>query len=126
MHEQVEIEGRSEVCRVFGALSDPTRLSIFERLSAADLTAGEIAAPYAVSQPAISRHLAVLERAGLVERRVDRQWRVCRARPEGVAAASEWLERQRAFWEGSLDRLERVLTERKTDTSNSKGNKSDE
>ena len=97
-------------CRVFNALADPIRLSIVERLiDKGLLTAGEIARPYNVSLPAISRHLSVLERAGLIERKIDRQWRVFCARSEGIAVASCWFERHRQFWEGSLDRLDRLL-----------------
>lgn len=95
---------------VFGALSDPTRLAIVERLLAeGERSAGEIAAPFAMSKPAISKHLRVLEEAGLIERRVERQWRVCRIRPEAIRAVDEWLTRYRAFWEGSLDRLEVLM-----------------
>jgi len=75
------------------------------------MSAGDIAAPYAISLPAISRHLGVLERAGLVERRVDRKWRRFRVRPEAVSTAHDWFERHRAFWEGSLDRLANALAE---------------
>jgi DNA-binding transcriptional ArsR family regulator len=95
---------------VFAALSDPHRLAIVERLIAeGERTVGELAAPFDISGPAISRHLAVLEASGLVERRVDRQWRVCRIRPEGIAAVEDWIIRQRRFWNASLDRLERHL-----------------
>ena len=75
---------------VFGALSDPTRFAIVERLlSEGERTAGEIAQPFAMSKPAISKHLRVLEDAGLIERRVERQWRVCRARPETMRAIDD-------------------------------------
>ena len=76
---------------VFGALADPTRLAIVERLLAeGERSAGEIAAPFAMSKPAISKHLRVLEDAGLIERRIERQWRVCRVRPEAIRAVDEW------------------------------------
>jgi len=95
---------------VFGALADPTRLAIVERLlNEGERSAGEIAAPFAISKPAISKHLRVLEEAGLIERRVDRQWRVCRVRPEAIRAVDEWMQRYRAFWAGSFDRLEKIL-----------------
>ncbi|KAB2873015.1 MAG: helix-turn-helix transcriptional regulator [Bauldia sp.] len=103
---------------IFGALSDPTRLAIVERLlSEGERSAGEIAQPFAMSKPAISKHLRVLEDAGLIERRVDRQWRVCRVRPEAIKVVDEWMERYRAFWEGSFDRLDKLLAEpdRETD-----------
>src|SRR5579872_6002309 len=95
---------------VFSALADPTRLAIVERLfNEGERSAGEIAAPFAMSKPAISKHLRVLEEAGLIERRVDRQWRVCRVRPEAIRAVDAWVERYRAFWSGSFERLERIL-----------------
>ena len=95
---------------VFGALADPTRLAIVERLlREGERSAGEIAAPFAISKPAISKHLRVLEDAGLIERRIDRQWRVCRAKPEAFQAVVAWMQRYRAFWDGSLARLEEIL-----------------
>src|SRR5437762_11712837 len=95
---------------VFGALADPTRLAIVERLLRdGERSAGEIAAPFAISKPAISKHLRVLEDAGLIERRIDRQWRVCRVWPEAIQAVDDWMQRYRTFWEGSLSRLEKLL-----------------
>jgi DNA-binding transcriptional ArsR family regulator len=95
---------------VFGALADPTRLAIIERLlNEGERSAGEIAAPFAMSKPAISKHLRVLEEAGLIERRVDRQWRVCRIRPEAIRAVDDWIERYRTFWNRSFERLDRIL-----------------
>ncbi len=95
---------------VFGALSDPIRLAIVERLlREGERSAGEIAQPFAVSKPAISKHLRVLEQAGLIERRIERQWRVCRVRPEAIRAVDDWMTTYRAFWEGSFDRLETLL-----------------
>ena len=95
---------------VFGALADPTRLAIIERLlSEGERTAGEIAEPFAMSKPAISKHLKVLEEAGLIERRVERQWRLCRIRPEGIRTIDDWMKRYRAFWEASFDRLDRLF-----------------
>jgi DNA-binding transcriptional ArsR family regulator len=95
---------------LFGALADPTRLAIVERLLAeGEHSAGEIAEPFAMSKPAISKHLKVLEDAGLIERRVERQWRLCRARPEAMRAVGDWIERYRRFWETSFDRLDALL-----------------
>ncbi len=95
---------------VFGALSDATRLAIVERLLAeGERSAGDIAARFAMSKPAISKHLKVLEDAGLIERRAERQWRLCRARPEAMRAVGDWIERYRHFWEGSFDRLDKLL-----------------
>lgn len=99
-----------QLAAVFSALSDPTRLAIVERLlSEGERTAGEIAKPFAVSKPAISKHLKVLEDAGLIERRVQRQWRVCRARPEAIKTIDDWMTRYRTFWEASFDRLGRLI-----------------
>ena len=98
------------VTTVFGALSDPTRLAIVERLlTEGERSAGEIAAPFSISKPAISKHLRVLEDAGLIERHVDRQWRVCRVRPEAIRVIDDWMSEYRQFWNASFDRLEQVL-----------------
>lgn len=92
---------------VFAALADQTRRAIIERLAAkGELTVGDIAAPFAISAPAISRHLNVLETAGLIERRIDRQWRKVRLRREAFKGIENWFERQERFWNGALDRLE--------------------
>jgi DNA-binding transcriptional ArsR family regulator len=103
---------------VFAALADPTRLAIVERLlSEGERTAGDIAEPFAMSKPAISKHLKVLEDAGLIERRIERQWRLCRIRPEGIRTIDDWMKRYRAFWEVSFNRLERLLdTDAKKET----------
>ncbi|MCB1495236.1 MAG: helix-turn-helix transcriptional regulator [Bauldia sp.] len=104
------------ITAVFGALSDPTRLAIVERLlKEGEHSAGEIAAPFAISKPAISKHLRVLEDAGLIERRVARQWRVCRIRPEAIRLVDDWMREYRKFWEGSFDRLEQVLAAAETE-----------
>jgi len=89
----------------FAALADPTRRAILARLARGETTVGELAAPFDISAPAISRHLRVLESAGLIERRVEAQWRLCRLRGEAMREAAGWLERYRVFWEESLDRL---------------------
>lgn len=101
---------RPAIETVFGALADPTRLAIVERLLArGELTVGDLAAPFAISMPAISRHLQVLEHAGLIERRVEKQWRFIRARRDGLALVESWVARQRAHWNGALDRLEALV-----------------
>jgi DNA-binding transcriptional ArsR family regulator len=100
---------------VFAALSDPTRRAIVERLMArGELAAGEIAEPFDISLPAISRHLRVLEEAGLVERRADKQKRLIRAKPEALTLAQDWIDRHRAHWNAALDRLEAAIA---TDTT---------
>src|SRR4030088_3824732 len=91
---------------LFAALADPTRRAIVERLLAAgELSVGDVAAPFAISGPAITRHLQVLERAGLIERRIERQWRFVRVRADALAPAESWLSRQRRHWMAALDRL---------------------
>src|SRR5215475_7519061 len=95
---------------VFNALADPTRFAIVEQLlKRGELTAGELAKPFDMSRPAISRHLRILEDAGVIERRVDRQYRVFRPRAEGFREVEDWFERNRRFWETSLDRLKRLM-----------------
>jgi DNA-binding transcriptional ArsR family regulator len=92
--------------RTFAALSDPTRRAILARLAEGEATVTEVAAPFTVSLPAISKHLKVLERAGLITRGRDAQWRPCRLKAAPLEDAAAWLERYRQFWEGSLDRLD--------------------
>jgi DNA-binding transcriptional ArsR family regulator len=92
---------------LFAALADPTRRAIIDRLLArGELSVGEIAAPFDISTPAITRHLQVLERAGLIERRVERQWRYVRVRANALAPMESWLSRQRQHWSAALDRME--------------------
>lgn len=93
------------------AVADPTRRAILERLRGGEATVTELAAPFAMSLPAISKHLKVLERAGLLTRDRQAQWRPCRLRPEGLRAAADWLEAYRALWEARLDRMEAYLDE---------------
>jgi DNA-binding transcriptional ArsR family regulator len=105
-----------ELDRLFAALADPTRRAIVERLLAAgELSVGDVAAPFDISTPAVSRHLQVLERAGLVERRIERQWRFVRVRADALTPVESWLSRQRRHWTAALDRLE-VLAAAKTPT----------
>jgi DNA-binding transcriptional ArsR family regulator len=93
--------------RLFAALADPTRRAIIERLiTAGELSVGDVAAPFAMSTPAISRHLQVLGRAGLIERRIERQWRLVRVRADALAPVENWLTRQQRHWTAALDRLE--------------------
>jgi len=89
----------------FAALADPTRRSILERLAQGEATAGELAAPFTISKPAVSKHLKVLERAGLITRSREAQWRRARLDPRPLAEAVRWLESYRAFWDGSFERL---------------------
>src|ERR1700748_3645493 len=93
----------------FQALADPTRRAILARLASGEASVTELAEPFDMSLPAISKHLKVLERAGLITRGREAQWRPCRLEAEPLKSASEWLEHYRAFWEQSLDRLETYL-----------------
>src|SRR5262249_37296443 len=98
---------------VFAALADPTRRAILSRLAAGEASVNEIAAPFEMSQPAVSRHLKVLERAGLIERNVDRQRRPARLKAEPMAVAVRWLEEFKQFWSSSFDQLDGLLDELK-------------
>jgi DNA-binding transcriptional ArsR family regulator len=93
------------------AVADPTRRAILARLRHGEATVGELAAPFAMSLPAVSKHLGVLERAGLLTRSREAQRRPCRLRPEGLREAADWLLAFRALWEARLDRLEDLLAE---------------
>lgn len=95
----------------FAALADPTRRAILARLADGETSVTELARPFEMSLPAVSRHLKVLERAGLVARGRDAQWRPCRLEAAPLRDAVDWLERYRRFWEGSLDRLDDYLGE---------------
>jgi DNA-binding transcriptional ArsR family regulator len=97
----------------FAALADPTRRAILARLAAGPVSVTELAAPFAMSQPAISKHLKTLERAGLVSRGRSAQRRPCRLEATPLAEASGWLEEFRRFWEASFTRLDQVLDELK-------------
>jgi DNA-binding transcriptional ArsR family regulator len=97
----------------FAALADPTRRAILARLAAGDASVMELAAPFAMSQPAISRHLKVLELAGLISRSRDAQRRPCRLEAQPLARATEWLERYRRNWERSFGRLDVLLEDMK-------------
>src|ERR671939_352666 len=99
---------------VFAALADPTRRAILARLASGEASVAELARPFAMSQPAISKHLKVLERAGLIARGRDAQRRPCRLVAQPLADASDWLDRYRQFWEGSFERLDALLDELQT------------
>ena len=99
---------------VFAALADPTRRAILSRLASGEASVTELAAPFRMSQPAISKHLKVLERAGLVSRGRDAQRRPRRLEAKPLAEATRWLERYRRHWEGNFQRLDVLLEELKT------------
>ncbi len=98
---------------VFAALADPTRRAILARLAKGEASVGELARPFAMSQPGISKHLKVLERAGLVTAGQDAQRRPRRLQPAPLADATRWLEEYRRFWDGSFERLDGLLQEMK-------------
>jgi len=98
---------------VFAALADPTRRAILSRLAAGEASVNESAEPFEISQPAVSRHLKVLERAGLIERDVDKQRRPARLKAAPMAAAVSWLEAFKKFWSSSFDQLDGLLGELK-------------
>jgi DNA-binding transcriptional ArsR family regulator len=100
--------------RTFSALADPTRRAILARLAAGEASVTELAQPFAMSLPAISKHLKVLERAGLITRGREAQWRPCRLEARPLKGAVDWLEHYRIFWEQSLDRLEDYLKDLQT------------
>jgi len=93
----------------FAALADPTRRAILSRLATSDASVTELARPFAMSQPAISKHLKVLERAGLITRGRDAQRRPCRIQARPLGEANDWLEHYREFWEESFERLDELL-----------------
>jgi DNA-binding transcriptional ArsR family regulator len=97
----------------FAALADPTRRAILARLASGKASVTELADPFAMSLPAISKHLKVLERAGLISRGREAQWRPCQLRAGPLKDASNWLERYRRFWDESFDRLDDYLHELK-------------
>jgi DNA-binding transcriptional ArsR family regulator len=99
----------------FAALADPTRRAILARLASGEATVTELAAPFDMSQPAVSKHLKVLERAGLVSRGRDAQRRPCRLEPRPLKAATDWLEGYRGYWGESFQRLDTLLDELKTE-----------
>src|SRR3954466_14328339 len=93
----------------FAALSDPTRRAIVERLADGEASVTQLAAPFAMILPAVSKHLKVLENAGLISRGRRAQWRPCRLEPEPLKEASDWLQEYRRLWEERLDRLDEYL-----------------
>ena len=116
-HDVMELIGytshHQNLDAVFAALADPTRRAILSRLAAGEASVNEIAAPFQMSQPAVSKHLRVLERAGLIERDIDKQRRPARLKAEPMAAAVSWLEEFKQFWSSSFDQLDGLLEELK-------------
>lgn len=96
------------------ALADPTRRAILARLAEGEATVNEIAKPFDISLPAVSRHLKVLEAAGLITRGREAQWRPCRIEPEALRNVDDWLARYRRFWTGSFDKMDAYIAELKS------------
>ncbi len=107
----------------FAALADPTRRAILARLASGKASVNQLAEPFSISQPAISKHLKILERAGLISGGRDAQRRPRRLEPAPLQQANQWLERYREFWEASFERLDALLVEMQTATSKSKSSK---
>jgi len=95
----------------FAALADPTRRAILARLATGETTVSELAAPFAMTLPAVTKHLKVLERAGLISRGREAQWRPCRLEAQPLREVANWVERYQQFWEQRFDRLDRYLRE---------------
>ena len=104
---------RDALSTTLAALADPTRRAILARLVEGEATVNELAQPFDISLPAVSRHLKVLEHAGLISRGRDAQRRPCRLEAKRLAEATKWLERYRRFWEGNFNRLDALLNELK-------------
>ncbi len=100
-----------DLSTTFAALADPTRRAILARLASGEISVTELAVPFKMSLPAVSKHLKVLERAGLIARGREAQWRPCRLEAGPLKQASDWIETYRRFWEESFDRLEDYLRE---------------
>jgi DNA-binding transcriptional ArsR family regulator len=100
-----------QLSATFSALADPTRRAILARLSLGEASVSELAAPFEMSLPGISKHLKVLERAGLIARGREAQWRPCRLEAGPLRDVAQWVEHYRRFWEESFDRLDQYLSE---------------
>lgn len=109
MEQYGYIKSDDQLDAVFAALADPTRRAILARLMSGEASVGELAEPFAMSQPAVSKHLKMLGRAGLIERNVDKQRRPARLKAESMIAAVDWLVEFRSFWNRSFDQLDVLL-----------------
>jgi DNA-binding transcriptional ArsR family regulator len=113
------MKAEDQLSLVFAALADPTRRAILARLADGDATVTELAEPFSISLPAISRHLKVLEHAGLISRSRSGQWRSSSLEATALKEATDWMERYRVFWDSSFDRLDVHLRRIRRDTSHS-------
>jgi DNA-binding transcriptional ArsR family regulator len=107
----VQYMATDQLTATFSALADPTRRAILQRLASGECSVTELAKPFDMSMPAVSKHLRVLERAGLIARRRDAQWRHCRIEAAPIKEVAAWAERYRHIWEQRLDRLEAYIDE---------------
>lgn len=112
-----------QLSTTFAALADPTRRAILARLVSGECSVSELAEPFEMSMPAVSKHLRVLERAGLIAQRRDAQWRRCRIEAGPLKEVSEWTERYRQIWEERLDRLDEYVQQLKKREKRSNGRK---
>jgi DNA-binding transcriptional ArsR family regulator len=111
-----------QLSSTFAALADPTRRAILARLALGETSVTELAEPFQMSMPAVSKHLKVLERAGLIARGREAQWRPCRLEATPLKTVASWVEEYRRFWEQSFDRLEAYLNEMQLQTNSNKEN----
>ncbi len=126
MPRQTSLEYNASTDRlsmIFMALADPTRRRILDLLSKGDATVNELAKPFTVSLPAISKHLKVLEHAGLISRGRNAQWRPCRLEAEALKEGADWMNQYRQLWEGSLSNLESYVQKLQAQESTNKGDK---
>ncbi|MEQ1492801.1 MAG: metalloregulator ArsR/SmtB family transcription factor [Terricaulis sp.] len=107
------MQASDPLSETLAALADPTRRAILERLARGEATVNELAEPFEISLPAVSRHLKVLESAGLISRGRDAQWRPCRLEPKALKSVDVWLEKYRRFWTGSFDKMDGYIAELK-------------
>ena len=122
MMDQRTMNQFDPLTNTFAALADPTRRAILARLALGETSVTELAEPFEMSMPAVSKHLKVLERAGLIARGREAQWRPCRLDAEPLRDAASWIEEYRRFWEESLDRLDKYLRQIKEGRAKSKTN----
>ena len=121
MHVTTEQPEVDQLSLTFGALADPTRRAILARLAEGEATVKELAEPFAMSLPAISKHLKVLERAGLISRGREAQWRPSRLQAEPLREVADYVERYRTYWEARFDRLDEYLVQLQTDAAKGQG-----
>jgi len=116
----VQASDSDPLSATFAALADPTRRAILARLASGEASVTELAEPFDMSLPAVSKHLKVLERAGLIGRNREAQWRRCRLEASPLRDVSQWIDQYREFWEERLDRLEAYLAELQAEARNTK------